>query len=235
MKGGLLGRAVTSVAGAAGVTLGENVFLSPTGARNFDAGNIEGVALVGHELTHVLQYRHLGGHRFLDAYLQNYAANRRAGQSDREAYRNIVVEHVAFQIRDVIRNFLSDNPDIATKLESGGTFSGSDLALISSALQEAIDEGELLEEGYQINTGPAPVVVEGADLVTPERRHAAELPGDGELKWRRFEPGSDGSIHLRWDFEEYTTDTLGDRPRIVLALRIGEEVRELAIEYERVK
>jgi len=109
--------------------------------------------LVGHELTHVLQYRHLGGQRFLDGYLQNYAFNRRSGQNHSEAYNDIIVEHVAQKVRGVIRNFLSENPDIAAKLESGEGFSADELSLISSALQTAIDEGKLLEAGFQIIEG----------------------------------------------------------------------------------
>lgn len=85
------------------------------------------------------------------------------------------------------------------------------------------------------NMSTAPVIVEGADLITAERRYAADLPGDGELRWRRVEPSNHGRVHLGWDFENYTTDALGHRPRIVLALRIGEEQHELEIEYERVE
>ena len=153
VKGGVLGRAVTAVAGAGGVTLGEDVFLSADDSARFDGGTARGVALVGHELTHVLQYRHLGGQRFLDAYLQNYAFNRRSGQPHQEAYENIIQEDVAFKVGRVIRSFLAKNPDIASKLQAGQIFTDSDIALISSALQQAVDEGKLLEEGFQIIQG----------------------------------------------------------------------------------
>ena len=153
VKGGLLGRAVTAVAGAQGVTLGEDVFLSPDASRGFDQGIRRSVAVVGHELTHVLQYRHLGGQRFLDGYLQNYAFNRRSGQTHSEAYHDIFVEEVASKVRAVVFDFLTENPDIAAKLKSGEAFSASEIALISSALQQAIDEGKLLEQGFQIIQG----------------------------------------------------------------------------------
>jgi RHS repeat-associated protein len=153
VKGGLLGRAATAVAGTQGVTLGENVFLSPNASQGFDQGIRRSVALVGHELTHVLQYRHLGGQRFLDGYLQNYAFNRRSGQAHNEAYEDIIVEEVARKVQGVVFDFLSQNPDIEAKLDSGEAFSASEIALISSALQQAIDEGKLLEQGFQFIQG----------------------------------------------------------------------------------
>ena len=114
---------------------------------------MRGLALVGHELTHVLQYRHLGGRRFLDGYLQNYASNRRSGQSHDDAYRNIVLEDIAFKVGSVIRNFLAKNPEIASKIRSGEPFTGAEISLISSALQEAVEDLGIVREGFQVIQG----------------------------------------------------------------------------------
>jgi len=101
----------------------------------------------------VLQYRALGAVRFLDLYLANYSFNRSQGQSDQEAYRNIIVEEIARKFQRRVKTFLDQNPEIGAKLESGETFSNSELDLISSALQDIVLGGEVLKEGYQIIQG----------------------------------------------------------------------------------
>jgi len=153
LKSGLVANTITSVAGALGVTLGENIFLSPRSSRAFDQGNKYAIALVGHELTHVLQYRALGVGKFLDLYVANYSFNRSKGQPDQAAYRNIVVEEIARNFQRRIKSFLDQNPEIGAKLESGETFSNSELDLISSALQDIVLDGEVFKEGYQIIQG----------------------------------------------------------------------------------
>jgi len=153
VKSGFVANTITSVAGADGVTLGENIFLSPRSSQGFDQGDWSSVALVGHELTHVLQYRALGIGKFLDLYLANYSFNRSKGQSDQEAYSNIVVEEVARKFEQRMVRFLNRNPEIAAKLESGESFSNSELDLISSALQDIVLGGEVFKEGYQIIQG----------------------------------------------------------------------------------
>jgi RHS repeat-associated protein len=153
VRGGLLASAITSAFGAGGVTFGETVFFSPVDSQRLESGTILGMSLLGHELTHVLQYRHLGGQRFLDSYLQNYAFNRSSGQVHRGAYNDIIQEHVAGKVQEVVSTFLNENPDIAAKLASGQALSASEIDLISSALQQAIDEGKLLEKGFQIIQG----------------------------------------------------------------------------------
>jgi hypothetical protein len=79
------------------------------------------------------------------------------------------------------------------------------------------------------------VSIEDARLVTGAQIFPVRLPGDGELRWRSAAPESVSSIPLYWMFEEYASELLGDRPRIVLDLRIGEERHQLEIMYERVE
>jgi hypothetical protein len=59
--------------------------------------------------------------------------------------------------------------------------------------------------------------------------------GAGELRWRSAAPGSTARVPLAWGFDDYAINVLGDRPRIVLDLRIGEEEHQLEIEYERIE
>jgi len=60
---------------------------------------------------------------------------------------------VAARVERVVFDFLVQNPDIEAKLNSGEALSASDLSLIISALQQAMDEGKLLKEGFQIIQG----------------------------------------------------------------------------------
>ena len=153
VKSGVLAKSITSAAGASGVALGETIFLSSTSAKAFDQGALQAVALVGHELTHVLQYRALGMVRFLDLYMLDYSFNRSQGQSDGEAYRNIVAEQVARKFQRSMAVFLDRNPGISAKLVSGATFSESELELIGSALRKTMAEEGNLAEGFQIIQG----------------------------------------------------------------------------------
>jgi len=77
------------------------------------------------------------------------------------------------------------------------------------------------------------VVIEGAHLIVERGSYPARFPGAGELRWRRASAGSSKRNPLAWGFEDSATDELGDRPRILLDVRIGEEQHELEIEYER--
>jgi len=84
------------------------------------------------------------------------------------------------------------------------------------------------------NTDQA-AVIEDAHLITADGEYEVDFPGNGEIRWRRAGPGSEASIHLVWWFDHPATDVLGDRPAIILDLRIGEQEHQLEIEYERIK
>jgi hypothetical protein len=55
----------------------------------------QSVALIGHELVHVEQWRRLGAMRFLVEYLGAHLRSRRAGLGHRDAYRAIPFEQEA--------------------------------------------------------------------------------------------------------------------------------------------
>lgn len=86
-----------------------------------------------------------------------------------------------------------------------------------------------------INDTAYPVVIEDAQLLTAERSYPVEFAGDGELRWRSAASGSEARITLGWSFEQYTIKALGERPKIVLSLPLGEEQHQVEIEYERIE
>ena len=86
-----------------------------------------------------------------------------------------------------------------------------------------------------INNSAERVVIEDAQLLTAERTYPVEFAGNGELRWRSASPGSEARITLGWSFEQYALEVLGDRPKIVLDLRLGEEQHQVEIEYERIQ
>jgi|GEM_PF-3368302 len=86
-----------------------------------------------------------------------------------------------------------------------------------------------------INSTDHPAVIEDARLISASGEYEVDFPGNGEIRWRRAGPGSEASIHLVWWFDHPATDVLGDRPAIILDLRIDEQEHQVEIEYERVK
>jgi hypothetical protein len=65
--------------------------------------SLEGIELMTHELTHVKQYRLHGLIGFGAKYLAEYAANKRKGMNDFDAYFNISFEREA---RDYAKNII---------------------------------------------------------------------------------------------------------------------------------
>ena len=86
-----------------------------------------------------------------------------------------------------------------------------------------------------INSTLSPAVIEGAHLVTASGQYEVQLPGHGELEWRRVAPSSEKTISLAWMFDQPATEVLGERPRIILDLRVGEEEHRLEVGYRRVE
>lgn len=107
--------------------------------------------------------------------------------------------------------------------------------LRTGSLGDLIGSTGLVPEFEVINRTSELVAIEGARLITKQESFAADLPGEGELRWRSAAPGTSARIPLYWEIEGAPVELLGDRPRIVLDLRIGEEEHELEIEYERVE
>jgi len=86
-----------------------------------------------------------------------------------------------------------------------------------------------------INSTGEAVVIKDAQLLVKEGRYPVRFSGKGELRWRSADPGSSARVSLAWGFDDYATNVLGDRPRIILDLQVGEEEHQLEIEYERIK
>lgn len=107
--------------------------------------------------------------------------------------------------------------------------------LRTGSLGDLIGSRGLVPEFEIVNRTSELVAVEGARLITEQQSYAADLPGEGELRWRSAAGGTSARIPLHWEFEDTAIELLGDRPRIVLDLRIGEEQHQVEIEYDRVQ
>jgi hypothetical protein len=70
--------------------------------------NFEGLADIGHELTHSRQSARLGQARFSKRYLQEYFENLYAGMNDFDAYWNISFEIEARKMGGIIQKDLSN-------------------------------------------------------------------------------------------------------------------------------
>lgn len=62
-----------------------------------------GIALIGHEVLHVQQFRELGIAGFIRRYFSEYTAGRLSGLGPYEAYRGISLESSAFDLQERIR------------------------------------------------------------------------------------------------------------------------------------
>ncbi len=80
---------------ASGITLGDRVFIQ---AQLWRADGALPLALVVHEVAHVVQFRRDGVTRFLTRYVSEYARHRQRGLSDHEAYLNICYEREAREV-----------------------------------------------------------------------------------------------------------------------------------------
>ncbi len=83
-----------------GLTLGRWVFLSRTAHRDYRRRSVSGVALLGHEVQHVLQYRRLSVPIFLARYLGQWV---RVGF----AYSRIPLEIEAHAVEERLRERLA--------------------------------------------------------------------------------------------------------------------------------
>ena len=110
-----------------------------------------------------------------------------------------------------------------------------EVELRTGLLGDLIGSTGLIPEFEIVNRSSDIVAIEGARLITENASYLAHLPGDGELRWRSAAPGSSARISILWEFEDAAVSLLGQRPRIVLDLRIGSERHQVEIEYQRVQ
>jgi hypothetical protein len=86
-------------------TEGNDIYFKP---GEYDPYSVQGLADIGHELTHVTQYAKLGRARFQNSYLSQYFRLRDAGLGHDAAYRAISFEKQAFKMGEIIKNDLGN-------------------------------------------------------------------------------------------------------------------------------
>jgi hypothetical protein len=91
--------AVEPVAYASG-----NILYFSDGA--YDPRSERGIALIGHEVAHSMQYAESGKWRFRMKYLGHYVRNRMRGMAARESYESIPFEEEARRIQNRIQEDL---------------------------------------------------------------------------------------------------------------------------------
>ena len=101
-------------------------------------------------------------------------------------------------------------------------------------LGDLIGSRGLVPEFELINHGADVVAIEGARLITERASYAGDLPDEGDLRWRSAAPNTSTTIAVLWEFEDTAVNVLGDRPRIVLDLHIGQEKHQIEIQYQRI-
>jgi RHS repeat-associated protein len=110
-----------------GITFGEHIFLSHEGWQYYQSIHqvgaplsqaLEGMNLIGHELTHTLQARESGLPLFLIKYLYQWA---KSGFD----YPNFPFEQAAFAKGNAVEDFLAHNPDLLESIRNAGSVSVS--------------------------------------------------------------------------------------------------------------
>jgi RHS repeat-associated protein len=115
---GLFARLLSGIAGGP-ITFGQNIFLDRASSSAYESKSAEGIALIGHEVTHTIQYADQGFISFLIKYIEEYRANRAAGLNPQAAYEAISFEVSADEVQRLLENLLNGNLDILEALRSG--------------------------------------------------------------------------------------------------------------------
>lgn len=89
--------------GVGAITLGNDIYFAP---GTYDPGSVEGIALIGHEITHSVQRAMQGRWEFYRDYLGDYVEERLNGVPDWQAYRSIDAEQEAYAKQEYIANDL---------------------------------------------------------------------------------------------------------------------------------
>jgi RHS repeat-associated protein len=152
IQSGIVGHVVAAEAHADAVTVGATVFLAKSEDAGYEAGAPGSLALIAHELTHVLQYNVLGVARFLQIYVHDYDQNKVNGMSDYDAYKHLVVEEIADRVQGIAQGILDKNPDIASTLASGQELTEEQAQGVADAFDAASAAG-VFKTGYQFVQG----------------------------------------------------------------------------------
>lgn len=102
IDGSIIGRMIMTLFGASAITFGDKIYF----AERLDQSNFFNMALIGHELVHVEQYKKLGMVRFLIRYLLEFVVNLRKERTCRKAYMAIPFEREAYQTEEMILDLL---------------------------------------------------------------------------------------------------------------------------------
>ena len=110
-----------------------------------------------------------------------------------------------------------------------------DMELATSGILGLQGGSGVIPEFAVTNGAGGPLVLEAAELVTPEGSFTAQLPGRGEATWRTIGPGDTRRIALHWEFDRPAPEVLGREPKIVLEFQISDELRRIEVTYSRSK
>lgn len=117
---------VTSQIGAEAVTVGSNIFFAPT---RYQPETVSGQALIGHELTHIIQQTNLpslGGGRMLDNSNENYQHETEAIQTER-----MIMQHLT-------------SPTPHSNGSSNGASSTSHSGTVSASVQRSYEPSRIV-------------------------------------------------------------------------------------------
>ena len=149
---GFAAKMATTINHPEAATVGEDIFIRPDLVGDYEAETPKGIALLAHELTHVLQYRSHGTVLSIAVLFSQYFNNREAGMNDFNGYNATDAENSALVMERIVKSFLLENKNIYAKILSGEPVTLIESSMISSALDYASYSGEL-RHGYQFIQG----------------------------------------------------------------------------------
>jgi len=136
-----------------GLTTGSNsVFLSMRGFGWFQNRNVAGVALLGHELSHVVDVRASGGYfNFMKAYVREVVTS----TDDTPILETAMTEDRAYTVGANIRDFLmsSENADIRNALSADRPLSPQQLSRVAAFASTMYDGEVRVEMRYEMVDG----------------------------------------------------------------------------------
>jgi len=188
-------------------TEGTNIFFRD----GIDQHSIDGIVLIGHELTHVRQEI-----RYPYTYAVRYGA---AGAREIRHGRDPAGRGNPFE---------REAQDMASKKTWRKEF--SDVRLHTHGLQGLNVDG-WVDPDLRIENNKKSISVESAELRTTTESFSADIYSNDST------PPSKNGYHLpiAWRFEDERTvpEVLGQNCEIIVNLKIGEEPRQIKIEYEK--
>ena len=115
VHGGRVSAFVTRIAGAAAITLGHRILLSPAAQEALENETDAAFELLAHELVHVAQMAHRGVLVFLADYAREYLGHRMRGLRHGEAYRALSAEVEARYLARLCARAVTTSPSVFDK------------------------------------------------------------------------------------------------------------------------